>query len=148
MRTRLPAALLLLLSWFLPTAGHAQLTAGVAQAALQPTAAAGHAAGEDSEGGHPAAGHVAGEGPAAGRAEAWRAAGHPGARRSPYLPPTAHSWTASYDATGGNGPAVLPSGAHAPGQARAGAVRRHGGADPVARRPAATPARAPPSTRL
>ncbi|MEV4218695.1 hypothetical protein [Nonomuraea sp. NPDC049725] len=129
MRSRLPAALLLLLSWFLPATGHAQLT--IAAAADPAAVSAGQAA-------------VAGD---PGQSEGRHEDQH-GARRSPYQPPTAYSWTASYDATGGQGPVVLPADAQAPGRPRADVVRRAGGAEPVVLLTAATPARAPPSTGL
>ncbi|WP_336213909.1 hypothetical protein [Nonomuraea sp. LPB2021202275-12-8] len=115
MRTRLPAALLLLLSWFLPAAGHAHAAAQVAAV------------------------HEA----------VWQAEQHPGARQTPYQPPSAHARAGSYTAIGGGGgTAVLATGGQRARISWVVVVRRPATGTPVVRLQAATPARAPPSTAL
>lgn len=121
MRTRLPAALLLLLSWLLPAAGHAPLGAQAPQAVR--------------------AAQVSASAETARHAEQ-----HSGARQQPSHPASAHTRATFAEAIAGGGPAVLTSGLPHPRTAWAAVVRRPATRVPPARARADTPARAPPST--
>ncbi|MFG1946385.1 hypothetical protein [Nonomuraea sp. NPDC048826] len=112
MRTRVPAALLLVLAWFLPAAGHAQVLHAVTAHEANP---------QGQPGGQ-----------------------HPGARKSPLPPSTAHALTFSHETTGGT--ALLPPGVPRPSLPRAAATRPHGGLGFAAACHETTPARAPPSS--
>ncbi|MDP4504963.1 hypothetical protein [Nonomuraea turcica] len=114
MRTRLSAALLLLLSWFLPAASHAQ--------------PASH---------HGATPHVV---------AAWRAQEQQGLGQEPYRHTAMQVRHGLLGLAGPGGPAVLPSGLPYPTAAWAAVVARPGTDAPAGRRPAAAPARGPPST--
>ncbi|MFC4120636.1 hypothetical protein [Nonomuraea zeae] len=112
MRTRLPAALLFLLSWLLPVTGHAQL--------VQPAATA--------------------------QVATWSAGQPPEARQLPYQPATARVWAGQHGAAGAGGAALLAAGPPRFEHTWAAVVAPAGTHAPGDRRPAATPARAPPST--
>ncbi|MET8862985.1 hypothetical protein ABZW11_08510 [Nonomuraea sp. NPDC004580] len=132
MRTRLSAALLLLLSWFLPPAAHAQAVHAQAVHAQAAQQLAAHAAVE-------AAAHAA-----PGRAEQ---EDHAVLRQVPQLPPVVRVWSPFW--AGG----AVPGGVAPPQPEQGGSggswavvVPRAACGAPAGCRPPATPPRAPPST--
>ncbi|WP_188197324.1 hypothetical protein [Nonomuraea sp. SYSU D8015] len=112
MRTRLPAALLLLLSWFMPATAHARAVEHLPVPVVS----------------------------------AWRAQEQPGVGQEPYRHSMLHARHGLLGLAGPAGPAVLPSGLPHPARAWTAVVARPGAHAPADRRPAATPARGPPST--
>ncbi|MFI7131190.1 hypothetical protein ACIBQ1_36270 [Nonomuraea sp. NPDC050153] len=109
MRTTLPAALLLLLSWFLPASAHAQVAS------------------------HVVAVHARVQEPA-------------GLQREPYRDVVGQARHGLLGTAGTAGPAVLPSALPLPRRSWVALVACPAADVPADRRPAAAPARGPPST--
>ncbi|MET7328842.1 hypothetical protein [Nonomuraea sp. NPDC005650] len=109
MRTTLPAALLLLLSWFLPATAHAQVASHVVAV---------HARVQEPH----------------------------GLQREPYREVVGQARHGLLGTAGPAGPAVLPSALPVPRRAWAAVVASPAADVPADRRPAAAPARGPPST--
>lgn len=132
MRNRLPAVLLLLLSWFLPATAHAQ-------AAQQ--AAAAHAAVQGIDG-------LKRDVPTV-HAASWPAEQrHAALRHVPHPPPAVRAWSPPGIAGGVPGVADVPPPAQADFRHPwAVVVPRASCGAPAGCRPPATPPRAPPSTR-
>ena len=155
MRDRLPAVLLLLLSWFLPAGAHAEAVQQIAAhaQAVQQTTAHGRAVQQadavDGRGGpprdvpavHPAA-HPAAH-PASQPAEQRHAA----LRHVPYPPPAVRAWSPPGVAGGVPGVADVPPAQTGFRHPWAVVVPRAACGAPAGCRPPATPPRAPPSTR-
>ncbi|MEV6034684.1 hypothetical protein AB0L65_26255 [Nonomuraea sp. NPDC052116] len=109
MRTTLPAALLLLLSWFLPASAHAQVAS------------------------HVVAVHA-------------RVQEQPGLQREPYRETVGQARYGLLGTAPPAGPAVLPSVLSQPRRGWVAVVASPAADVPADRRPAAAPARGPPST--
>ncbi|MEV4563405.1 hypothetical protein AB0K12_06500 [Nonomuraea sp. NPDC049419] len=156
MRTRLPAALLLLLSWFLPPAAHAQAVHAQAAHAQAAHAQAAHAQAAHAQAAHAQAAHAQAvqhlAAHAAVQAAAHAAPGraeqdHAVLRQVPQLPPVVRVWSPFW--AGG----AVPGGVAPPQPEQGGSggswavvVPRAACGAPAGCRPPATPPRAPPST--
>ncbi|NRQ37392.1 hypothetical protein HII36_36990 [Nonomuraea sp. NN258] len=146
MRTRLPAALILLLSWFLPTHAQAQaLTHAYAQAARQQ--AAGQLADRTTRR-QLADQRGAAERVALRHGASRHAPERSGLRQEPFHDTSIQVRHGAAGAVWQGGAALAPSGPPAPRLTLASGAVTTGGAALAARRAGAAPARAPPFTRF